>query len=103
MRNANIESQTGLERYAASCYWAVVTICTVGYGEIYPVNPEEVATNVLAVWLGVSIQSYIMSRVTMIFNSTKPLDFKIERKKRIDEFCEKNVDEELLNQLKHYY
>ena len=39
----------------------------------------------------------------MIFNSTKPLDFKIERKKRIDEFCEKNVDEELLNQLKHYY
>lgn len=87
LRNSDNESKSGLVRYATSCYWAVVTICTVGYGEIYPTNSLEVATNIIAVWFGVSFQSYIMSRVTMIFNSTKPLEFQIERAKKVEEFC----------------
>lgn len=77
MRNpeATIIDASGIEKYFTSCYWAVVTICTVGYGEIHPYNNIEVAANIMVMWIGVTIQSYIMSRVTMIFNSTKPLEF----------------------------
>lgn len=75
--NANIIDTPLVERYFTSCYWAVVTICTVGYGEIHPYNDIEVGSNILVMWVGVTLQSYIMSRVTMIFNSTKPLEFQI--------------------------
>jgi len=75
LRTSDNENKSGLERYMSSCYWAVVTICTVGYSEICPTNTLEVGTNILAIWFGVSFQSYIMSKVTMIFNSTKPLVF----------------------------
>jgi hypothetical protein len=36
LRTNKIEDESGLLRYTSSCYWAVVTICTVGYGEIHP-------------------------------------------------------------------
>ena len=77
MRNpeATIIDSTGYEKYFTSCYWAVVTICTVGYGEIHPYNNIEAAINIIVIGIGVTLRSYIMSRVTMIFNSTKPLEF----------------------------
>jgi hypothetical protein len=74
LRATGIESESGILRYTSSCYWAVMTICTVGYGEINPTNESEVFANVLLMWFGVSVQSYIMSRVTMMFNSTESKD-----------------------------
>ena len=49
-----LEDKGGVERYITSCYWAVVTMCTVGYGEIKPYNTLEVFTNILVIWFGVS-------------------------------------------------
>lgn len=44
-----------------------------------------------------------MSRVTMIFNSSKPLEFQIERAKRIEEFGLRNLDNDLYGQLVYYF
>lgn len=79
MRNpeATIIDASSYEKYFTSCYWAVVTVCGVGYGEIHPFNVIEVGINILVMWVGVTMQSYIMSRVTTIFNQTKPLEFQI--------------------------
>jgi len=60
-----------MERYVTSCYWAVVTMNTVGYGEISPTNMYEVTTNILLMWAGVTTQSYIMSRITELFIDKK--------------------------------
>lgn len=54
-RKSENEWKSDIERYCTSCYWAVVTICTVGYGEICPQNSLEVATNIVSIWFGVSI------------------------------------------------
>ena len=99
-----LENKSPVDRYITSCYWAVVTMCTVGYGEISPQNEAEVFTNILVIWFGVSFQSYIMSRVTMVFNSTKPLDYQISRQKQIEGFCNKNlVDEKTIHEIKHFF
>jgi hypothetical protein len=73
IREVNIQDESAFMRYITSTYWAVITVNTIGYGDIHPYNSVEVLFNIILVWFGVSMQSYIMSRVTTIFNSTKPL------------------------------
>ena len=63
LRDKDLENASPLERYTTSCYWAVMTITTVGYGEISPVNVYEATVCILLMWSGVTTQSYIMSRL----------------------------------------
>jgi hypothetical protein len=63
----SIHNESVIERYTASCYWAVVTISTVGYGDITPTNNTEVGTTIFLVFFGVSMYSYIISRLTSVF------------------------------------
>ena len=62
-----IDDESVTTRYVAACYWAVVTISTVGYGDITPTNETEVLTTIILVFIGVSMYSYIISRLTSIF------------------------------------
>ena len=62
-----IDNEDPSTRYIAACYWAVVTISTVGYGDITPTNVTEVLVTILLVFVGVSSYSYIISRLTSIF------------------------------------
>lgn len=74
IRNKGLEAESVLERYVTACYWAVITMNTVGYGEISPTNVYEVTTNILLMWAGVTTQSYIMSRITELFIDKKSVD-----------------------------
>lgn len=62
-----IDDESAATRYIAACYWAVVTISTVGYGDITPTNVTEVLVTIFLVFIGVSSYSYIISRLTSIF------------------------------------
>lgn len=62
-----IDDESIATRYIAACYWAVVTISTVGYGDITPTNETEVIVTIFLVFIGVSVYSYIISRLTSIF------------------------------------
>ena len=66
-----IDDEPVTTRYVAACYLAVVTISTVGYGDITPTNETEVLVTIFLVFTGVSSSSYIMSRLTSIFAIVK--------------------------------
>ena len=71
INSQGIDDESVETRYIAACYWAVVTISTVGYGDITPTNETEVLTTIILVFIGVSMYSYIISRLTSIFASVK--------------------------------
>jgi hypothetical protein len=41
-------------------YWAVVTCCTVGYGDILPTNGYEYSWAILIIVVGVAIFSFVI-------------------------------------------
>jgi len=49
-----LENTDVWERYVTCIYWAVITVCTVGYGEISPTNIYECVTTILLMWVGVT-------------------------------------------------
>ena len=85
-----IDNESVSTRYIAACYWAVVTISTVGYGDITPTNETEVITTIFLVFIGVSMYSYIMSRLTSIFSVVnKQIDEEHSREKILKNFITK--------------
>ena len=81
-----IDDESVSTRYIAACYWAVVTISTVGYGDITPTNETEVMMTIILVFVGVSSYSYIISRLTSIFASVKNKKDEQSRDKILNNF-----------------
>ena len=81
-----IDDESVSTRYIAACYWAVVTISTVGYGDITPTNETEVLMTIILVFIGVSSYSYIISRLTSIFASVKSKKEETDRDKLLKNF-----------------
>lgn len=65
----SIYDEEKVMQYVTSCYWAVTTIATVGYGDITPSNESELIVNILIILIGVTFYSYIVSRVTATFTT----------------------------------
>ena len=65
-----LSDQLILSKYLACLYWAAVSIATVGYGDILPVNPIEITVEIFLVFSGVAMYSYIVSKLSNLFSST---------------------------------
>lgn len=48
------------QKLIISCYFAITTLSTVGYGDLYPVSPLEMLVTVVIQMAGVAFFSYIM-------------------------------------------
>lgn len=57
------------EKFLTAFYWAVVTVATVGYGDITPVNKFERGLAVVIIVIGVAYYSYVLGNLSFLFSA----------------------------------
>lgn len=60
---------SNMDIYVASIYWAAVSIYTVGYGDIISKNNFELVCNIIILFFGITIYTYIFSHLSALFSS----------------------------------
>jgi hypothetical protein len=64
-----MQDKTAYEKLIISCYFALTTLSTVGYGDYYPVSNVERVIAVLIMLGGVAFFSYIMGNFIEIISN----------------------------------
>lgn len=67
------------QRYVASTYYVLVTMATIGYGDIYPTNDLERLFGVFTILTGVIVLSMLVNRVTSVLATINPLSSAYEQ------------------------
>jgi len=58
--------------YIKSLYWTVVTLTTVGYGDIVPSSNVETVYSMLVMILGVGVYGYVIGNIASILSTRDP-------------------------------
>ena len=61
--------EDNLEKVIISCYWALTTLSTVGYGDYYPISNTERIFAIVVMLGGVAFFSYIMGNFIEILTN----------------------------------
>lgn len=65
----HVDTEDGVDLYLTSLYWSVMTLTTIGYGDVSPVTPGERVLAILAMMMGGSIYAYVVGAVCGIVAS----------------------------------
>nr|XP_043606616.1 potassium channel KAT3-like [Erigeron canadensis] len=60
----NFEDRSIWLGYTYSLYWSIVTLTTVGYGDLHAVNPGEKVFNILYMLFNIGLTSYLIGNMT---------------------------------------
>ena len=93
------------ETYYAALYWSVVTVTSVGYGDITPKNPTEMFICTFYLLFGALSWAYIVGEVVTILSTGDP--GMIEHHQNMDQLnrfiTEKNLPGELSMRLRQFF
>ncbi len=81
IRNSSVAAPA--TEYLHALYWAVTTMCTVGYGDITPQTDSEMLYATTVMLLGYVFFAYLIGNIASLFNSTDPL--RAEHARTIDQ------------------
>lgn len=57
---------TTWDRYVTSIYWSIVTLTTTGYGDLHPVNVEEMTFDIFYLLFNLGLQAYLVGNMTTL-------------------------------------
>lgn len=72
MTEGGFELETQRQQYIASLYYTIVTMLTVGYGDIHPTNVHERAFSVIMMLSGGVIFGALLSKVASVIEKRQP-------------------------------
>ena len=99
------ESVSIASRYITSLYWSVMTISTVGYGDVPPQTDAERAFEILGMLLGASTYAYVVGSVCGVAATLSARETEHERAMdQLNRFiAEANLDGALSTRLRAYF
>jgi len=56
--------KTTYSRYVTSMYWSIVTLTTVGYGDLHPVNTKEMVFDIFYMLFNLGLTAYLIGNMT---------------------------------------
>ena len=74
------DDKTIEEKYLASVYWTITTLCTIGYGDILPASDIERGVVIFVELSGVFIYSYTIGTITSLMADMDKRKSKLEAK-----------------------
>jgi hypothetical protein len=88
--------------YIASLYWAVMTLTTVGYGDVSAVNPFEMVFSSIVMVCGAIFYALVLGSVTTAIEELSSSDQEqLDRVKKLDKFISRyNINSEMAQKLK---
>eukprot|EP00966_Prymnesium_polylepis_P161264 3726824-Prymnesium_polylepis.1 len=69
------------EPYVASMYWTIMTISTVGYGDLVPSTVAEQAYAILAMLIGTTLFGFVMGSAAAILSTAELKNVQITKKR----------------------
>ncbi|CAD8209035.1 unnamed protein product [Paramecium pentaurelia] len=67
LKVANLQNESWLDRYVVSFYWSIVTMTTIGYGDITPVNLTERIFVIFMTMISSATFAYTVNNIGGIF------------------------------------
>ena len=99
----NFNDKDVLFLYVTSVYWAITTLCTVGYGDIHPYSNLEKLFSIGWMLFGVYFLSFVIGSLSSMLNSIDTKEnILVNKLAIIDEFSkEANLSKTLTSRLRH--
>ena len=100
-----IEPYTSGELYIIAMYWALSTLTTVGYGDVVPYLPGEVATACIVMFAGSCTMGYIIGNVASLIAHEDHINMVIKDKIKVMNSYMKyrGLPDELVKRIKAHY
>ncbi|KAK2446069.1 potassium channel AKT1 [Trifolium repens] len=101
----DLDDKDNISLYITSVYWSMITISTLGYGDLHPVNTKEMIFLIFYMLVNVALTSYLIGNMTnLVVHFTSRTSKYRDTVKAATKFAQRNkiptrLEEQMLAQL----